>query len=161
MENLPIPSRTADPSWEIKASSTHGRGLFARQHIPAGSHILEYTGKRIPIDTVEPREDGRVYTVAIDDDWAINGDCPKNPARFANHACSPNCELELIEGRLILWALTDISQGKEILFDYGWGLEGLFQLRCRCQTAGCIGYIVGEPYRPQARRLIAQMRRRR
>ena len=160
MEDVPISARAADPAWEIEASPKHGRGLFATRPLLAGERILEYIGKRISLSEVEDDPNGCVFAVAIDDEWALDGDCPDNPARFANHACTPNCELELIDNKLILCATQEIKIGDEITFDYGCGLEGLFKHKCRCETAGCVGYIIGAPYRPKARRILAQMRRR-
>ena len=145
-------------SWEKRESELDGQGSFAVRSIRAGESILPYRGPRIPMAEVE-ESDGPVYWMAWDDDWAIDGSGEDNPARFFNHSCDPNCEAIRLDGAIWIRSIRKVEEGEELTFDYGWGLDGLFQHGCRCGAPSCVGYIVGEPYRPLARKILRQMQR--
>jgi SET domain-containing protein len=57
-------------------------------------------------------------------------------ARYANHACRPNAESDLVKGKLILRAIKAIEPGDEITYDYGEEYFELFlePVGCRCAT---------------------------
>ncbi|MEM9026060.1 MAG: SET domain-containing protein-lysine N-methyltransferase [Verrucomicrobiota bacterium] len=156
---MPISTKTPAPSWEVKRSDIHGTGIFARRPIADGERVVEYFGKRILSSQVSRRSDGRVYCIALDEDYVIDGDSSKNPARFANYSCAANCNFEKQDDRLFIIADREIAAGEEITVDYGWGLEGLLKNKCTCGTPSCFGFIVSEPYRPAARRLLNQILR--
>ncbi|MGB0371424.1 MAG: SET domain-containing protein [Opitutales bacterium] len=160
MENLSLSARTPAPAWAVKHSPIHGQGIFATRGILPDTVLVEYTGPKVLIADIQQRNGQLVYWMAIDERWAIDGDNPENPARFANHACDPNCDFEIADGRIFIVAREQIEAGEEITVDYGLGLEGLFQRKCTCGSTACIGYIVSEPYRPAALRLLNQMRRK-
>ena len=160
MENLPVSDPRNPPAWQVKESSIHGSGLFATRDIAAGELIIEYTGKLSPISEIDQVDGDDIYWLAVDETYAIDGNHRDNPARFANHSCEPNCFLEKSSGAFSIMSNRDISKGEELSIDYGWGLDGLFQRKCRCGTPSCIGYVISSPYRPAALRLINQMRRR-
>lgn len=102
----------ANPLCYVADSPRHGRGLFARRPIPAGTWIGSYCGPQTSLnDThvlwVESDEEGNV------DGWV--GYDGNNELRFLNHAREPNGEMD---GR-DLYALHDISTGEEITIHYG------------------------------------------
>lgn len=137
---------------EVRSSSIHGRGLFATRRIGAGSPIAPYRGERITKAESRRRSSQRpagerVYTVALDDKYDLDGDVPDNPAMYANHGCRANAALEMDGGALVLTALRDIAPGEEILFDYGFGLAESLDHPCRCGAPGCVGRILAEPLR--------------
>ena len=160
MENVPLSNRTSAPAWEVKLSSLHGNGLFARIQIAEGCSILEYTGEIVDQSKVHQKKGEPLYYLSIDSERVIDGNNADNPARFANHSCDPNCSFEEKDGQLYIVAEKDIAAGEEITVDYGWGMEGLLQQRCNCGAKECIGYIVSEPYRPEALRFLRRVRRR-
>ncbi len=93
----------------VDASRIHGRGLFARQAIPAGTLIGHYEGKAT-------QRNGR-YVLWMegpaDGEWqGIDG---SNDLRFMNHSDRPNCEMDGTD----LYAARDIGAGEEITIDYG------------------------------------------
>jgi len=109
--------RTMDTRFEIRRSKPGmGQGLFAVVPIRKGDFILEYTGKKIPTalaDTMTSR-----YLFEIDKDWTIDGSARSNTARYINHACDPNTEAEIENGRILIHAVRNIKKGEELTVDY-------------------------------------------
>jgi SET domain-containing protein len=96
----------------VDDSSVHGRGLFARRDIPAGSWIGHYDGPRttengMHVLWVEAGESEG------DQEWI--GYDGNNELRFLNHAKNPNGEMDGLD----LYADRDIRSGEEITIDYG------------------------------------------
>ena len=122
-----------DPRFVVRrASLGAGYGLFATTQIRKKDFILEYTGKKIPTkvaDTLPTR-----YLFHVDDDWTIDGSPRSNLARYINHGCDPNCEVEIDDGRLMIYAIKKIEKGDELTFDYGeeYFDEFLKPGGCRC-----------------------------
>jgi SET domain-containing protein len=93
----------------VAESTLHGRGLFARTAIPAGTLIGHY-------DSVETQQNGmHVLWVEADlpDEWI--GFDGINELRFLNHDTTPNGEMDGLD----LYALNDIDADSEITIDYG------------------------------------------
>jgi len=94
-----------------------GRGLFAAEPFKKGDFVLEYTGKKILTtyaDTLKTR-----YLFEVDDTWTIDGGVSENIARYINHSCTPNCECDVKDGRILIHATRDIKTGEELTMDYG------------------------------------------
>lgn len=99
-----------NPLLRVANSSIHGRGLFARENIPAEAFIGNYAGKPTQINGMHV-----LWTWDEDSDqWVgVDGD---NEMRFLNHSNKPNAEFYDTD----LYALRDIVVGEEITFDYQW-----------------------------------------
>ncbi len=131
------------PHVVFRPSPIHGLGGFARGDLPKGMLVIEYVGNRITKrDSVERCRLGNEYIFQLDEETDVDGNVAWNPARLLNHSCSPNCEAELIEGRIWIVALRDIKTGEEITFDYGYDLVDYREHPCRCGSSDCAGYIV-------------------
>lgn len=106
------------PAVEIK-DGIDGDGLFARESIPKGTLIIEYTGERIT-DAESERRGGR-YLFEVKKNLVIDGSHPSHTARYINHACSPNAEAEheVTEDRVYIRALRKIRPSEEITINYG------------------------------------------
>ncbi|CAA9370836.1 MAG: Proteins containing SET domain, partial [uncultured Gemmatimonadetes bacterium] len=52
MQNGPL---NAERYLAVRTSAIHGRGVYARRPIPAGTRIIEYRGERITVDEAEAR----------------------------------------------------------------------------------------------------------
>lgn len=93
----------------VAESPVHGRGLFARTDISAGTWIGHY-------DSVETMDNGmHVLWVEGDepDEWlGFNG---INELRFLNHENQPNAEMNQLD----LYAVRDILKDEEITIYYG------------------------------------------
>ncbi len=102
----------------------------------AGDFVLEYTGERIPTGTAE--DAGSRYLFVLDDDWTIDGPVPGNTAGFINHACEPNCEAVIEDGRIMLYAVRDIGSGEELTIDYGPEYFERFIAPVGCKCESCL-----------------------
>lgn len=110
-----------------------GHGLFATAALKKGDFVLEYTGRRIPTrkaDSLSSR-----YLFEIDGRWTIDGSSRSNIARYINHSCEPNCEGDLREARILIYAARDIARGEELTIDYGeeYFAEFIRPVGCKCQ----------------------------
>jgi SET domain-containing protein len=95
-----------------------GLGLFARELIPAGQRIIEYTGRLVSNEEVFRRKYGK-YFFGVNTKWSIDGTARSNIARYINHSCNPNSEAYVYGHRIWIWSKTDIQAGEEITYDYG------------------------------------------
>lgn len=149
-----IPIESGNEYLEVRQSTIHGTGGYARKDIPAGTMIIEYIGERIDkAESTRRCENDNEYVFTIDDDVDLDGNFPWNPARFINHSCTPNCEAEWDEGRIFINTLRDIKQGEELSFNYGYDMEDYQDHVCQCRTPACVGYIVAEEYWDELRAL--------
>lgn len=96
---------------------TSGLGLFAVDAIPRRRFIIEYWGKRIP--DAKATYVGGKYLFEVGNGTTIVGTTRKNTARYMNHSCRPNCEIEIIQGRVYLYSRRAIAPGEELTYDYG------------------------------------------
>lgn len=111
--------------------SHSGRGLFAQERIPKGSCVVEYVGR--PATARQMKENRGKYLFWTSGTSMIDGNIPANIARFINHSCVPNCEIDIHRRRIYVFTLRTIEAGEELSYDYG---EEYFEMhldgRCRC-----------------------------
>ena len=128
-----------------KRSGLHGKGLFAARDLTAGERLIEYKGIRYEKGVVPNMDvDGLTKFLGLSDGSGIDG---TGWAALANHGCNPNSELRESEsrGRLRAWlyALRDIKQGEEILWDYRLEVtstkEAYSLWSCACGADDCRG----------------------
>ena len=86
-------------------SSIHGKGLFAKTFIPAGTLIGTLSGKRTARDGA--------HVLWLDDGTGFRVTCE---LRYINHSKSPNAAYY---DTLEVCAIRDIQPGEEITHDYG------------------------------------------
>ena len=150
----------SDPVWHrVKKSSLHGRGVFARRKIPAGTRIFEYEGKRITneeadaLESADPDNPYHTFFFMISAGMIIDGNQGGNDARWINHSCVPNCETEEDENgeRVFVLAMRDIERGEELTFDYGLVIDEPLtvelkaQYACLCGAPNCRGTMLALP----------------
>ncbi len=99
---------------DVKRSKA-GRGMFAGQDIPRGSCVIEYIGRELSEE--EQDKDGK-YFFWTSSKTMIDGNIPANKARFINHSCAPNCEVELKNRRIYVFTKRTIKAGEELNYDY-------------------------------------------
>ena len=114
--------------------SHSGRGLFTLERIPKGSCVIEYIGR--PATAKQVVEDRGKYLFWTSSKTMIDGYIPANTARFINHSCAPNCEIDISRRRVFIFALRDIKPSEELSYDYG---DQYFEkhLAGRCCCAKC------------------------
>lgn len=132
------PRALAGRPFRVGRSRT-GLGLFATAAIEKGAFIVEYRGRRIGHALARRREArGSRYMFELDERWTIDGSSRRNLARYANHACRPNTEMDLVAGKLLLRAIKRIRPGEEISYDYGKEYFDLFLADRGCRCGRCL-----------------------
>jgi hypothetical protein len=97
--------------------SRAGLGLFTSVDIPKGARVSEYIGK--PLTWDEYMKSNSVYLFEISPRKTIDGSPRWNQARYINHSCRPNCEIDIVRGRVFIVARRAIKAGEELNYDYG------------------------------------------
>lgn len=126
---------TEEVSFHIRKSRS-GKGLFAARSIKKGEFVIEYTGKRMP--TKEADELSTRYLFDLENGWTIDGSPMSNIARWINHSCEPNCETDIQDERILIFAVRDIAVGEELSFDYGEEYFDEFIKPVGCTCNACV-----------------------
>jgi SET domain-containing protein len=153
---MPITAKRRRRRLAVRKSAIHGRGVFALRAIPKGTRIIEYKGKLIS-DKEADRRYGRIqehsaHTMlfSVDDGMVIDATRHGNSARWINHSCSPNCEIEEENHRIFIEARRDIGPGEELAYDYNLQIgerhtkKAKREHACFCGARRCRGTMLGE-----------------
>jgi uncharacterized protein len=131
----------------VGPSRIAGQGLFAEQAIKQGTKIIRYIGQKITQEESDRRlAAGNAYIIGLDEHYAIDGETPKNTARFINHSCAPNCHTEQFGQTIWVVAIRDIEAGEELTFNYGYAVTDEPAEPCHCGAPQCCGSILGPQY---------------
>ncbi len=121
----------------IKAEKGAGFGLKTKVPFKKGDFVIEYIGIKRKNKDIEYHT-GK-YLFEIDDKITIDGSPRYNLARYINHSCSPNCEVEINEdNRIMIEAIKNIKAGEELTYDYGKEYFDEFIKPIGCKCAKCI-----------------------
>lgn len=161
--------KPTESEWiEVRTSSIHGRGVYAKKRIPKGTKIIEYVGDVITKrdadlraeDTLEKSEGhtngGGVYIFELSKKYDIDGNVPWNTARLINHSCEPNCETTGDDEHVWIEARRDIEKGEELGYDYCYDIDDYEDHPCKCGSGNCVGYIIDEKLRGKVKKKIAK-----
>lgn len=80
--------------------------------------MAEYTGPRLTYTQSDAIYEfsPRTYLFGLEDgELVVDGD---GIAAFINHSCDPNCESDVIDGKVIIRAIRNIKAGEELAYDY-------------------------------------------
>lgn len=136
---------------QVRKSGVHGKGVFSVAPLKKGEVLIEYKGEVISWKEAlrrhphDPSDPDHTFYFHIDDDHVIDAKHGGNAARWINHACTPNCEADEIDGRVFIKALRAIKPGTELFYDYGLIIDEPYtkklkkQFECRCGTKDCRG----------------------
>ncbi len=134
-----------------QSSSIHKRGLFAADFIAKDTPIIQYFGNKITQKQADKRvatdENACIYLFELNDKYVLDGDIAKNPAKYINHSCNPNCYSTIIDDEVWVYSLRDIQLGEELSYDYGFQRMGWQDHPCRCGAKACFGFIVAARHR--------------
>lgn len=113
--------------------SKHGLGLFTLDPIKKGQFVIEYKGEIIDNDEADRRL-GR-YLFELNKKETLDGSSRKNTARYINHSCRPNCEVDIKKKKVLILARKNIQPGEELNYDYGKEYFDNFikPIGCRCE----------------------------
>lgn len=116
---------------KVKRSKA-GLGLFALEDIPKGACIIEYKGKILT--KKEEDESNSLYLFDAGGGVTIDGAPRWNTARYINHSCRPNTEIDIYKYRVFVMAKRRIKAGEEITYDYDkdYWKEYIEPKGCRC-----------------------------
>lgn len=118
--------------------------------------MVEYKGALITDEEADRRyadlHENSPHTMlfSVDNNLVIDGTQQGNSARWINHSCTPNCEIEEEGVRIFIDARREIHPGEELTYDYNLQL-GEPHTRaakrahaCFCGTRRCRGTMVGD-----------------
>ncbi len=154
--------------WKVKNSKVHGRGIFANQEIKKGQKVIEYIGEKITKMEGDKRSNrrinrylnskttGSVYIFELNKKYDIDGSPKYNKARYINHSCSPNCEVEIKKGKIWIISIKKIKENDELSYDYGYEFDkdDYKDHPCKCRSKKCMGYIISKDDWPKYKRYI-------
>ena len=158
--------------WEVKNSKIHGSGVFAKKNIKKNQRIIEYIGEKITREEGDKRSEkrlkkylnssltGSVYIFELNKKYDIDGSPLYNKARYINHSCDPNCEVDIINNQIWISSIKNIKKGEELSYDYGYSFDkdDFRDHLCKCGSKNCIGFIISsddwDKYLKYIKRLI-------
>ncbi len=131
LNRIDMKTRVGKYCCKIKKSSA-GLGLFAMEDIPKDKFIIEYFGKILSVDAADKK--GGRYLFEINSKKVIDGTPRRNIARYINHSCRPNCETNIVKGKIYIYSRRKIKEGEELNYDYGreYFNDQIKPFGCRC-----------------------------
>ena len=144
--------------WKVKNSNVHGSGIFAAKDIKKNTKIIQYIGEKVSKSEGDKRsanriknflhseETGSVYIFELNSKYDIDGLFEYNKARYINHSCNPNCEVDIVDGKIWISSIKKIYKGEELSYDYGYPFDkdDYKDHICKCGSKKCIGYIISQ-----------------
>ncbi|XP_070622489.1 LOW QUALITY PROTEIN: histone-lysine N-methyltransferase ASH1L [Erythrolamprus reginae] len=135
-----------------------GWGIRTKESLKAGQFIIEYLGEVVSEQEFRNRmieqyhNHSDHYCLNLDSGMVIDSYRMGNEARFINHSCNPNCEMQKwsVNGvyRIGLYALKDMPAGTELTYDYNFHSFNVEkQQLCKCGFEKCRGIIGGKSQR--------------
>ncbi len=118
-----------------------------KENCKEGDLIIEYVGK--VVQKISKRYRNVYYMTLIEKQLWINSANMGGLAKFINHSCDPNCNLEQLEvsglPRMCSFAIKEIKEGDKLTFDYNWVCDrNKRKTECICRTANCSQFIDAE-----------------
>ena len=76
--------------------------------------------------------------------YDLDGSPLYNKARYINHSCEPNCEVDINNDKIWISSIKNIKKGEELSYDYGFSFDknDYRDHVCKCGSKYCIGYII-------------------
>ena len=144
--------------WKVKKSKVHGTGIFATENITKNQAIIEYIGEKISKAEGDKRSserikkylkkknEGSVYIFELNKRYDIDGSPKYNNARYINHSCNPNCEVDIIKNQIWISSIKNIKKNEELSYDYGYSFDkdDYQDHICKCGSKNCIGFIISQ-----------------
>ncbi|MBN43987.1 MAG: SET domain-containing protein-lysine N-methyltransferase [Rhodobiaceae bacterium] len=157
--------------WVVKKSKVHGHGVFATNDIKNDVKIIEYVGEKVSRSEGDKRSEkrlkkylnskttGSVYIFELNSRYDIDGSPHYNKARYINHSCRPNCEVDIRKGKIWIKSIKKIKKGEELTYDYGYEFDpdDFMDHKCRCGEKNCVGYIVSSDDRRKLRQKLKKI----
>ena len=111
--------------------SSAGLGLFTFSPIKKGQCVVEYVGRRI--SQAEEYTSRSLYLFEVTSKITIDGRARSNIARYINHSCMANCEINIHKHRVYVFAKQNIKEGEELTYNYDKDyFDEYLKGKCRC-----------------------------
>jgi hypothetical protein len=136
------------PKAEVRESSIHGRGLFAREPFAQGEVVCVkggYVFDRAALKSMPGWY--RAAEIQVTDDLFIG---PALEAEregsmiFSNHSCEPNVG---VRGQIVFVTMRAVGAGEELTHDWATTDDDDYELECRCGAPSCRKVITGQDWR--------------
>ena len=148
---------------ELRKAKVHGNGVFAKKNIKKNVKISQYIGEKITKKEGDKRSAerikkylnkknvGSVYVFELNKKYDIDGSPKYNKARYINHSCDPNCEVEINKGKIWIKSIKKIKKNEELSYDSGYEFDkdDYTDHICKCGSKRCIGYIISKDAWPK------------
>ena len=158
--------------WKEKKSKIHGIGITASTDIKKGKKIIQYIGDKITKKEGDKRSaeriekylnnknEGSVYIFELNKKYDIDGSPLYNQARYINHSCDPNCEVDIIKNEIWISSIKSIKKGEELNYDYGYPFDedDFSDHICKCRSKKCIGYIISQDDWPKYKKYLKKIK---
>jgi SET domain-containing protein len=131
---MSLPKKYKDIKRNLKVKrGVSGLGLYTLDPIEKGGFVIEYIGEILNLKQADER--GGKYLFETSANRYIDGTTRKNIARYINHSCRPNCEIDIKQGRVYVFARRNIKAGEELNYDYEeeYFNEHIKPYGCRCE----------------------------
>jgi SET domain-containing protein len=137
--SLRMPKSNGLPRIGRRRSKIQGYGVFALEPINKNKRIIDYAGELITNEQSKDREDrylskNCIWVFRVNRRWNRDAAVGGNVARFINHACKPNCWIEIADKTIWIRASRAIQKGEELTYDYS--TDGDKTIPCSCRP-GC------------------------
>lgn len=128
---------------KVLPSKLGGNGLFTTVKISSNYPIIEVTGNLYTKSNLPDHP--AVLQVGSNLFIGPSG----GPDDIINHSCNPNCSMQVVGNRAILYSLYVIPPDTELTFDYSTtSTDSLdtWQMKCNCGNVNCRKIISGLQY---------------
>jgi SET domain-containing protein len=119
-----------------RRSPISGWGVYASEPITKDARIVEYKGQLVSQAEGGRRERRylprqRIWIFTVNRRWVRDAAFGGNIARYINHACHPNCYVDIVDHTIWILASRRIETGEELTYDYN--TDGVANIPCRCR----------------------------
>ncbi|KAL1919081.1 uncharacterized protein VTP21DRAFT_2462 [Calcarisporiella thermophila] len=140
---------------DVIKTEKKGYGLRTRKDLGRNHFVMEYIGEVVPYEDFLKRTQEydkqklpHHYFMSLQRNEVIDATKKGCLARFINHSCNPNCELQkwTVGSHLRIGIFTKraIAAGDELTFDYMFERYGKTAQECHCGEPNCKGIIGGK-----------------
>lgn len=120
-------------------------GVFTKIQIPANMPLFEFRGTLYKKANMPQPESPALLQVGHDLFIGPSGDIDD----YINHSCNPNCYLQIVGNRAIVYSLHVIQPDTELTFDYSTSSTddlSSWKMECLCGSHKCRKIISGLKY---------------
>ena len=134
---------------EMRDSTIHGKGVYAKEYIPKGEVVVIWGGELVSVSDFQNGIGKKHTNVGITEDLYLvtANDDEMSIDDFMNHSCNPNLWLD---DEVTLSARRDISKDEELTFDYAIEIineDYLMKNPCYCGAEKCRKQITGNDWK--------------